>query len=146
MEKALSNLKLATFNCRSVKSSVNEVYRLCDDADTVILQEHWLLPNELSMLNMIHPNFLAHACSAIDITRNVIVGRPYGGTAILFRKEMAGCIRQIDTGDPRLCAVSLMCNIESILFVCVYMPNDTGDYECVENYIDTCARLSAIFC
>jgi hypothetical protein len=58
---------------------------------------------------------------------------------------MAGCVRQIDTGDPRLCAVSLMCNIGPILFVCVYMPNDTGDYECVENYIDTCARLSAIF-
>jgi hypothetical protein len=71
MEKALSNLNLATFNCRSVKSSVNEVYRLCDDADIVMLQEHWLLPNELSMLNMIHPNFLAHACSAIDITHNV---------------------------------------------------------------------------
>jgi hypothetical protein len=33
----------------------------------------------------------------------------------------------------------------TILVVCVCMPNDTGDYECVENYIDTCARLSAIF-
>jgi exonuclease III len=53
--------------------------------------------------------------------------------------------RHIDTGDPCLCAVPLMCNIGLILFVCVYMPNDTGDYKCVENYIDTCARLSAIF-
>jgi hypothetical protein len=34
-----------------------------------------------------------------------LVGRPYGGTAILFRKELAACITTVDVNDPRLCVI-----------------------------------------
>ena len=35
-----------TYNCRSVKSSTDSVKQLCRNNDIVILQEHWLLPDD----------------------------------------------------------------------------------------------------
>lgn len=87
-------LKLVTFNCRSFKSSVNEVKALCDISDIVILQ-HWLLPHELSTLSMVPSKFLAIAKSAVNVTQNILVGRPYGGTAILYRKDLASIMLQL---------------------------------------------------
>ena len=78
-----SGLRIVTFNCRSVKNSMHDVTRLCETHDTVCLQEHWLLPNELCLLNNIHSDFYGVGSSAVDITTDVLVGRPYGGTAIL---------------------------------------------------------------
>jgi exonuclease III len=143
---ALQNsLRVSTFNCRSLKSSVTEICELCDSSDLVFLQEHWLLPFELGLLNNIHSNFFAVSKSAVDTTRDVLVGRPYGGTAILFRKELAACITTVDVNDPRLCVIKFDSNMGPILFACVYMPFDQGDAECLENFIEICAKLNALY-
>jgi len=144
MAAANRKFRLATFNCRSVKSSVNEVKELCNNFDVVMLQEHWLMPHELSMLSAVHTDFLAVAKSAVDISSHILIGRPYGGTAILYRKDLASNITVVDTSDPRVCAVKLMTNTGPILLICVYMPADTGDAECIENYIATCASITAV--
>ena len=36
--KANSNLRMCTFNCRSIKSSLGDVERLCNSHDVVFLQ------------------------------------------------------------------------------------------------------------
>jgi hypothetical protein len=77
-------LPVSTFNCRSVKSSVHEIKSLCDNVDILMLQEHWLLPNELNFLNSIHSDFLATAYCAVDLSQGILVGRPYGGTVAFF--------------------------------------------------------------
>jgi hypothetical protein len=48
------------------------------------LQEHWLLPNELGLLANTHCDFYGVGNSAVDICSDILVGRPYGGTAILY--------------------------------------------------------------
>jgi len=70
-------LNVASFNCRSVKSSINEVIQLCNTCDIIMLQEHWLLPTDLSLLSALHVDFLATAHSAVDISTQILVGRPY---------------------------------------------------------------------
>ena len=83
--KMVSNkhsLSLFTFNCRSIKRSLGYVYTLCEDVDLVFIQEHWLLPCELNLLNNIHPEFLAIGKSTVELSSNLLVGSPYGGTAI----------------------------------------------------------------
>jgi len=70
----MNRFRLASFNCRSVKSSLDEVRDLCDKNDIVCLQEHWLLPNELNVLSAIHPEFLATGLSAVNITKYLLVG------------------------------------------------------------------------
>ena len=54
-----NSLSICTFNCRSIKSSVTEVVDLCNKFDVICLQEHWLLPNEISYLSNIHPDFFS---------------------------------------------------------------------------------------
>ena len=49
---------------------MDEVRNLCD----VFLQEHWLLPYELKMLNNIHSDFGAFSHSSVDISRDVLDG------------------------------------------------------------------------
>lgn len=81
-----------------------EIRQLCDNHDLVLLQEHWLLPNELHLLSEVHTEFLAFGASAVDIGSNILIGRPYGGrpTAILFNKIFADCISPLQIDDPRL--------------------------------------------
>lgn len=61
------NVTICTFNCRSVKSSIMEIKDLCAKSDFVCLQEHWLLPNEVSLLSQLCTDFLAAGSSAVDI-------------------------------------------------------------------------------
>jgi len=116
---ALTPLRLSTFNCRSVKSSVDEVKQLCDISSLVMLQEHWLLPHEMTMLSVIHPEFLAVAKSSADVSSDILRGRPYGGTAILYCKDLAANIVPIPSsvGFVELCAKILQ-----------IMRNDFKDY------------------
>ena len=39
---------------------------LCSHHDIVLLQEHWLMPHKLYMLNQIHNDFSGTGISAID--------------------------------------------------------------------------------
>jgi len=71
-----------------------------------------------------------------DTSTQVLIGRQFGGTATLFRKEFSGCINAVETFDARLSAVKTDSNIGPILLACVYMPCDTGDTECYQNFTD----------
>ena len=89
-----SDIKMCTYNCHSIKNSWAEVQQLCADHDLILLQEHWLLPDELQILSDVHIDFLACGSSAVDIGSNILVGRPYGGTAILYRRTLAITVEQ----------------------------------------------------
>ena len=51
-------LRLCSFNCCSIKSSITDINYLCDMHDIVFLQEHWLLPHELNLPANLHDDFL----------------------------------------------------------------------------------------
>jgi len=103
------------------------------------------MPHELAMLTNIDAEFMAYSQSAMDLSVDILVGRPYGGTAILFKKSLSSCITPTCTNDPRLTVITMKSDIGPILFVCVYMPTDYGDTECYENYIEICAKVTAVF-
>ena len=136
---------VCTFNCRSLKSSTNEIIELCNMSDFVFLQEHWLLPTELDCLNNLHNDFCATGHSAVELSQGILIGRPYGGTAILFRKNLMSYITLVETHDDRLTALIFQSTMGSVLLVSVYMPTDYGDPDCIDNFTDTCARISALY-
>jgi hypothetical protein len=41
-----TKLTISTFECPTVKSSVQEFKNPCDNIDVLLLQKYWLLPNE----------------------------------------------------------------------------------------------------
>ena len=142
---ANNNLNLSSFNCRSVKNSLVDVKNLCDSADFVLLQEHWLLPNELDILNHIHPDFYGTGLSPVDIASDILIGRPYGGTAILYRKKFASSVKHIDSMESRATCVQIDSDISPVLLISVYMPTNYNDDPSLHAYIDMCSKLNAIF-
>ena len=77
-----------------------------------------MLPFDRDFLNHVHDSCFFFGNSAVDTSQQVLIGRPYGGTAILFKKEFSGCIKVVETFDDRLTAVKLDSNIGPILLVC----------------------------
>jgi len=140
-----NSLRLCTFNCRSVKNSVFDVQKLCDSYDIIFLQEHWLLPFELSILSNIHNDFLAFGTSAVNVRDDLITGRPYGGTAVLYRKTFARFVNIVDCREPRMCAAKVTTREGPVLFVNVYMPTDTNDDYSCDEYVDMYMKISSVF-
>jgi len=118
---------------------------VCERSDLVLLQEHWLLPFELACLNNIHKDFLFAGNFAVYVSKTVLVGRPYGGTAILYRKELTECVSIVETFDSRITANTFTSTIGPVLLACVYMPSDNGDFESHEAYISTSCKLKALY-
>jgi hypothetical protein len=52
----------------------------------MLLEETWLLPNEIDYLSSVHSDFYACGQSSVDISNNILIGRPYGGTGCYIIK------------------------------------------------------------
>ena len=50
----MPNLRISSYNVRSVNTAVEEVHKRCQANDIVFLQEHWLTSEQLPVLNDIH--------------------------------------------------------------------------------------------
>ena len=138
-------MSVCSFNCRSIKTSANEIVELCNSYDIICLQEHWLLPNELNYLSDIHNSFLAVGQSAVDLSDEILIGRPYGGTGIMYNKSLGQLVTPIDTNNARVTAVMLSLACGPVLLVSVYFPTDYGDTDSLDNFIETCAAITAIY-
>ena len=103
---------------------MSTVYDLCDNLDVVFLQETLVFPHELSILSTAHPEFegMGVTVSAIDTTERIIVGRPYGGVAILIRKEQREYCNFLFYDDPRIMGKEFKSITDCIYFMNVYMP------------------------
>ena len=139
-----NSLRICTLNCRSLKSSMHDVNRLCESHDLVCLQEHWLLPSELGLLNTIHSDFYSSGSSAVDITSDILVGRPYRGTAILYRKTLSNLVSILPTSNPRVTGVKMCTGIGPLLLITVYMQTDYNDDVSLENYVDVCRSFRVV--
>ena len=137
-------LRVTTYNCRSVKSSIEEVKFLCGVSDIVFLQETWLTPNEIGVLHSIHPDFNAIGTSAMSeaVQQGMICGRPYGGLGILWRKSLS--VKPVFYDDPRLLAVELNCvNSCTVLLLNVYLPYN-ADSASFDIYCEYLAKIESI--
>ncbi|KAJ2937484.1 hypothetical protein O0L34_g17527 [Tuta absoluta] len=115
-------MKLCSFNCKSVRRSVEHIRDLCNDCHVIGLQETWLKPEALSYLDTIHKDFSSCGTSAIDVEKQVLIGRPYGGVALLWRTDVLENVQVIDCNNSSLCAIKSVLHGNNFLFVSVYMP------------------------
>lgn len=138
------DISVCSFNCRSFKNSLHEIHSLCVTHDVVLLQEHWLLPFDLPLLNTAHNDFISVGLSAVDTSVDILIGRPYGGTAILYRKNLASKITIVDSHESRITGIQVMTNIGPFLLLNVYMPTNYGDDLSLESYIDCLSQLHVL--
>lgn len=132
-------MKLVSFNCQSVRRSVDQIRELCNDCTVVALQETWLMPNDIVFLDRIHDNYSSVGTSAVDTSQGVLRGRPYGGVAILWNTTALPNVEPIDCKNPSVCAIKFNVDGNVCLCVSVYMPQNKP-----ENVPDFTSILSLI--
>ena len=138
--KMYSDLRMVSFNCKSIKNSICDVIKLCDNNDIIFIQEHWLPLQDLSYLGNIHKDFTFIASSPVDLSNGILTGRPYGGLAVLYNKNLMSCIKLIDDSDKRLLFIDLKFNDFSVLLVNCYMP-----YMSSPNSIDQAEYINLLY-
>ena len=103
-----------------------------------------MLPTELGMLSGLHKNFYVVGSSAVDISSDILVGRPYGGTAILYRKSLVNVVSMIPNSSTSNTSINIFTGDGPLLLLTVYMPTEYNDDESFEKYIEVCAHVHAI--
>jgi len=77
-----------SYNCRGYYESKRAyILHLLSVCDILFIQEHWLSDAQLSIFNSINPEFTSCGVSGFGID-DVLSGRPYGGCAIVWRKDI----------------------------------------------------------
>jgi len=120
----LTSVNVVSYNCRSLKNSVQVVKDLCKTSDIVLLQEHWLLPQDLHLLSELDDDFLAFGTSPVNTEEGILQGRPYGGVAVLWRQNIGLEVSIESCDEDRILAASVKSGDRQMLLVCVYMPTD----------------------
>jgi hypothetical protein len=81
---------VVSYNCRGYYDSNREYnWSSITSASIIMLQEHWLSDGHLYLLgDIIIDSFLYSGVSRFDQSE-VLLGRPYWGSAILWRSDLA---------------------------------------------------------
>ena len=69
--------------------------------DAIMLQEHWLSPDNLFKLNDVSPDYFVFGSSAMlaSVCSGPLVGRPFGGTALFVKKKYLTITSNITTTE-----------------------------------------------
>ena len=86
--------------------------------DIIMVQEHWLTPDNLCKLSELSNNYFVFGSSAMAscVSAGPLRGRPFGGTAIMVNKKLASVTTNLVTSD-RFTAIT----ISNWLLITVYM-------------------------
>ena len=86
----MTDLSIISYNLHGFNSGRSLLADLCMKSDIICVQEHWLIPNKLNLIETFHPDFNVTAKLSMEtnVLNEVITGRPFGGTAILWRRDL----------------------------------------------------------
>ena len=129
-----------SYNCRGWNSGQHAVCDLLQSCDVCLIQEHWLLHEQLSLLN-VNNDFLSSGVSGMD-SSDLLLGRPFGGCAILFRRSLLPFVSCLDSVSKWFCSVLLrdQCGTTTLL-ICVYLPHNDGSSASHNEYLITLGEL-----
>ena len=79
------------------------------NVDILFLQETWLSDANSHIIGNSLPDYVVTHTSAMErkIVSGLLVGRPFGGTAVLIHRKLARYCSAVFSCNPRITAVSL---------------------------------------
>ena len=101
------NLSIVSLNCNDFKSSSGFVSSVFNECDIAILQETWLLPNELCSPSNLRFDCDAYSTSAVDLSNGILIGRPYGGLTFMWKAKLGKYVTIKRYDDPRILGLTL---------------------------------------
>ena len=106
----------------------------------LLIQEHWLFEQQFWQL-MINDAYLFTAICGMD-SDTPLIGRPYGGCCIFYKKSLAGWISICSTGLKRVNAIVVqLVDGQLLLIANVYSPTNNGTVSSKVNLNDTLGEL-----
>ena len=69
----MGGLRIVTYNCRGIKSSLPVIHELCTDNDIFLLQGTVLCSHNIHLINSLHSEFYAGGCISVDSSERVIM-------------------------------------------------------------------------
>ena len=120
MDLKSCSIKVVSYNCRGLLSSMRDVQMLCKQYHIIVLQETWVAKQNLSFLSTVSETHHAFGISSVDYETGLFVGRPYGGTAILWDRSLPASPWFND--DNSIIGLKLKVNKTTIGIVNVYLP------------------------
>ena len=114
--------KISSFNCKGfMPRNYNYLRNVFKQVDFLLLQEVWLHSYEFEIISRELPNCNYIAKSSMN-NYEFRCGRPFGGVAILWKKDLDFCVENIDTTSDRLCVSKVEATDMRFLLFNVYMP------------------------
>ena len=114
-------LQIVSFNMHGFNQGQSTLEHLCSTHiyDVTFVQEHWLSPDKVNQILSFSPLYIGYGISAMEkkLSCGPLVGRPFGGSAILVRKDLSKMINNILCGDRFVIVF-----INDLAVVNVYMP------------------------
>ena len=126
-------VKIASYNCNSIRCHFENVRNILCDVDILFLQELQLFKSDLLVLNDLNDDFENISFVYDREVEGIVEGRPTKGVAILWRKNLSSFISPIVIDDSMI-AITISNMKMKILLLNVYMPCDLQTSEALENY------------
>ena len=127
MSDNLSHLIVSSYNCRGFNYSKHTYIKsLLSKCHILFLQEHWLADAQLTLLGKLSADFCFTGVSGFGNTE-VLMGRPYGGCAILWQSSLLANVCPLSVVSNRVCAARVCLESVKLLLINVYMPFEDGN-------------------
>jgi len=78
----------------------------------------------------------------MDTSSGILVGRPYGGVAILWKKTLSNYVHITKYDDPRIIGCNVTVNAHVNMFLNVYLPYQRDDNH--DDYMNYLGKISSI--
>ena len=137
----MNSLRFVSFNCCGAGNKLPIIADLCVNADIVFLQETWLMPSDLNLLDNVSSDFYSHSISSVD-PGQLLIGRPHGGVSILWRKSISYMCKVVLFDEDRLLGLEISESGNCILAINVYLPYYSE--ENVDEYLILVGKITAI--
>ena len=86
----MTDLSIISYNLHGFNSGRSLLADLCITSDIICVQEHWLVPNKLNLIETFNSDFNVTAKLSMEtnVLNEVITGHSFVGTAILWRRYL----------------------------------------------------------
>ena len=139
------SFRISTLNVDGTYSNEAYIKELLKTCDLLCIQEHWLYDFENQYLKQIDPQFTCSAKSVdmYDPIPPIARKKGHGGTAILYRKELANNIEELPEGSERTVVVKINTHPKPTILATVYCPCRGSPYT-IQDFISTLDELAEI--
>ena len=133
---------IVSFNCNSVKKSIEKVKALTESFDIILLQELMLLECDAGYLDKINKDFISFSHLKDRTINNVNIGRPINGVAFLVNNALKNVVSPIYISERFIGLIINASNCKYLLLN-VYLPVDRQTHESFHNFKNEISLLGA---